>query len=181
MDFFFLPEDIERFDGHIASVEEHIRAVGRDMGAACNESAETWHDNFAYEDGTRQLTMWTKRLMELRSIRERCRVARPCGPPEVVRIGRGVRLRDLATGKERIVRIGSYLVLSGDPSISYASPLARLLLGVQEGALVEGIIGGAEVQIEVLEVLAGEAALESIREGRRLRAGCAEASQVLGQ
>jgi thymidylate kinase len=32
---------------------ETIREIGRQMGQACEEGAETFHDNFGWEDGDR--------------------------------------------------------------------------------------------------------------------------------
>jgi transcription elongation GreA/GreB family factor len=153
MTFYFLPDDLQRLGRRITEVEEHIRAVGREMGESCTEGAETFHDNFAYEDGERQLIMWTRRLRELHRVRERARAVTPGGPAEFVRIGRVARVLEIASGRERTFRIGSYMVFNGDPSISYASPLGRLLVGAQEGDLREGIIAGERTQIEILEVL----------------------------
>jgi transcription elongation GreA/GreB family factor len=154
MTYYFLPRDLAQLDRRIVEVEEHIRAVGREMGESCTEGAETFHDNFAYEDGERQLIMWTRRLRELRRVRDRARVVTPEGLPEFVRIGRTTRVLEHGSGRERTLRIGSYMVFNGDRSVSYDSPLGRLLVGAQEGDVREGIICGTPTSVEILEVLA---------------------------
>jgi len=159
MTFYFLPADLRKLDLRIEEVKEHIRAVGREMGESCSEGAETFHDNFAYEDGERQLHMWTRRLQELRRVRERAREVTPAGPPEFVRIGRTVRVLELDSGRERTLRIGSYMDFNGDRNVSYASPLGRILVGAQEGDVREGRIAGGITRLEVLEVFADEAHL----------------------
>ncbi|MXY50949.1 MAG: hypothetical protein F4Y86_00250 [Gammaproteobacteria bacterium] len=47
------------------------------------------------------------------------------------------------------IRVGSFRVAS-EGRISYATPLARLLLGLQEGDVQNGLLGGKEVEVEVL-------------------------------
>jgi transcription elongation GreA/GreB family factor len=147
----FLAEDLDALDQRIADLKETIREVGRQMGEACEQGAETFHDNFGWEDGDRKMRMWTRRYRELVRVRELALVVEPVGDPEVVRMGRHVRFEDLDTGREQEVFIGSYLVFTRD-RISCSSPLARLLIGAREGELREGTLGERKVTIEVLEV-----------------------------
>ena len=152
MAFYFLPGDLQQLDRRIQKVEEHIRAVGREMGESCTEGAETYHDNFAYEDGERQLHMLSKRLREMVEIRNNAKVVAPDRQARRVGIGRVVTFLNLDTEEERTIRIGSFMVLSSNRSVSYQAPLARLLMGACEGELREGRIGGSWRCFEVQNI-----------------------------
>ncbi|OHA24282.1 MAG: hypothetical protein A3G52_02045 [Candidatus Taylorbacteria bacterium RIFCSPLOWO2_12_FULL_43_20] len=59
---FFLPEDFEKLNQEITGLCDRIKQIGKEMGESCREGAETFHDNFAYEDGERQQAMLSTRL-----------------------------------------------------------------------------------------------------------------------
>jgi transcription elongation GreA/GreB family factor len=151
MRHYFLPEDLEVLDQRIAELKETIKEVGRQMGEACEQGAETFHDNFGWEDGDRKMRMWTRRYRELIRVRELALMVEPGGDPKVVRMGRHVRFEDLDTERVQEVLIGSYLVFTKD-RISCTSPLARILIGAREGELREGVLAGRKVTLEVLAV-----------------------------
>lgn len=131
--FYFLKEDYEKLLEEIGKLEELIRGIGREMGKSCQEGAETWHDNFAHEDGTRQQHMWSTRLRELVRIKNDARVISPDNNHERVAIGRTVTVREPDTQEVMTFRIGSYMVLKEQTStpktLSYYSPLAQSLVG----------------------------------------------------
>lgn len=140
---YFLREDFEALNDQIEDLNKKIREIGKDMGESCSEGAETFHDNFAHEEGTRQLHMWTKHLRHLIRIREE---ARPIDPSQTaknkVTIGKIVTFRDLETNQVQTVKIGSYLLFSiEDNVLSYNSPLVRLILRAEVGDVREGVAG----------------------------------------
>ena len=149
---YFLAEDLRALEQHMVELKGRIRAIGQEMGDSCQEGAETFHDNFAHEEGSRQLMMWTRRLRELEGVRARARVVQPLDGRERVRIGSVVTVCDLETGQERTVQIGSFLVLSGSEAISYQAPLSRLLMGARQGETRSGHLAGRQVQLEVCSV-----------------------------
>ena len=53
---------------------------------------------------------------------------------------------------ESTVQIGSYVVNPGGRRVSYTTPIARLLLGLEEGDVQAGSVGGQQVEIEVLSI-----------------------------
>ena len=149
---YFLPEDFQALNSKIAAMTERIRDIGQEMGLSCQEGAETFHDNFAYEDGERQQAMWSRRLRELLDLRRRARLSSPPdGRRHRVGIGCMVTVRDDG-GVVHRVGIGSYMVFNGSDTISYRSPLGNLLLGAQVGEVREGKLGRERKVFEVLAI-----------------------------
>jgi transcription elongation factor GreA len=152
MPYYFLRDDFEKLNRHIETVSGRIRDIGQDMGESCREGAETYHDNFGYEEGERSQKMWSTHLQELLSINRNAAIVDEQGPLEQVGIGSRVTIRDLRTGAQRCVQIGSYRVYDGSERISYNSPLGRILLGAQEGDIVSGDIAGSERKFEIVSI-----------------------------
>ena len=148
---YFLREDFEELNGQIEAISTRVAEIGQEMGDSCQEGAETFHDNFAFEDGERQCYMLARRLRELLAARRRATIVEP-GDMGRVRIGSRVRCEDVETGEERTVTIGSYMVFRNGDSISYRAPLARLLLGAEEGEDRTGTIQGRHRTFTVLEI-----------------------------
>ncbi|MEK7588912.1 MAG: GreA/GreB family elongation factor [Patescibacteria group bacterium] len=152
MYYYFLPKDFEELNIKIIDICEKIKEIGKEMGRSCQEGAETFHDNFAHEDGTRQQAMWSNKLREMIRIRNNSRIITLDKNIYRVSIGRNVRIKDLSTEEEKILKIGSYIVFTGENTISYNSPLARLLIGAKIGDLREGTLGGKSHEFEILSI-----------------------------
>ena len=152
---FFLQDDYEALQREIVLLTRRISEVGREMGRSCEEGAETFHDNFAFEDGERQFRMWTRRLRDLVHIRAAARVVQVSMEPERVAIGTTAAVLDLGTGRTSSYLIGSYMNFNSNGAISYLSPLARLLLGAAPGDVRSGDVAGRYRAFEIVEVLPG--------------------------
>ncbi len=154
--YFFLKEDFAALSAEIEKVIDKIKDSGQEMGKSCQEGAETFHDNFAYEDGERQQLMWSKRLRELIAIRNNARVAEPENTHETVSLGQTVVFEDEDTGKKRTMKIGSYMVLSEREkragAVSYNAPVARLFIRGKVGDTKEGVISGKKRSFHILEI-----------------------------
>lgn len=151
--YYFLVEDYRRLGDKILEIMEQFKHIARDMGESCEEGAETFHDNFGWEDGDRQLRALSSRLRELVHIKDNARVVTPEPKGEIVGMGRTVQMLDHHSGKERTFRVGSYMALGGTgDSISYQAPLARILIGARVGDVRQGKIAGRPRQLEVLDV-----------------------------
>src|SRR3989344_1351490 len=136
---YFLEEDFRGLNQEIAHICDKIKDAGREMGLSCQEGAETFHDNFAYEEGERQQYMWSKRLREIIAIRNNSRVVTPDSGTTRVSLGKKVTIRDNATGETKTFKIGSFMVFSQETeTISYPAPLARLVIGAEAGEMREG-------------------------------------------
>ena len=60
--------------------------------------------------------------------------------------------RDIDSGAVRKLRIGSYLTIDQCNTVSYSSPLGRLLLGTSTGEEVYGEVRGEERGFEILDI-----------------------------
>ena len=120
-----------------------------------NESGDSsvWHDNFAYEENQRQMHQLARRVHDLEQILTALTIADPPENPEEIVLGCAVTVEEEGNGEPRRYVIGGYE--DGDLSvdrISYTSPLAKVLLGAEEGDIRELIIGGRRREIEVLSI-----------------------------
>ena len=147
---YFLKEDLADLDAGITSIKERVSSAGQQVGEAAGESYD-WHDNFAYEQAQRDRAMWTKKLIEMTELKQRARRVEPDYLAGYVGLGRIATFEDLITGQVSSLRIGSYQVFKDD-SISYTTPVARLLLGASIGTVRRGRIGGEEKHFRIINV-----------------------------
>jgi transcription elongation GreA/GreB family factor len=150
--YFFLRHDFARLVEQIETIRTRIREFGQEMGASCGEGAETYHDNFAYEDGVRCQHMWSRRLRELLGILNRAVVVSPAADANRVAIGTTVTYLDLQTDTEHTMSIGSFMTFERAGMISYASPLGSSLVGAEVGDLRYRLLDGEQREMEVLDV-----------------------------
>ncbi len=151
---FFLRSDFDALLRRIEELRATMRALGAEMGAACDQTSETFHDNFAYEDGERRQYMWGEELRKLTHMRDSAHIVGRPARADHVSLGRTVRVLDHQTEQERTFTVGSYLSFDADPSVvSYRAPLARIVRGAEVGDVCEGRIRGREVELEVLEIM----------------------------
>jgi transcription elongation factor GreA len=96
-------------------------------------------ENFDYQDARRQQAMLEGRIRDLEHVLQRARVVdRPDHAGEVAHLSSRVRLRDLASGREReITLVGSFEADPLQDRISIVSPLGEALLGKSAGDEVE--------------------------------------------
>ena len=150
MKYYFLPEDFAELNNQIRSIADRIKNIGKEMGASCEEGAETFHDNFAFEDGERQQRMWSNRLRDLIRIQSSADICKPSKNYVSVHIGCKVTISDIENGEEKTIRIGSYMNFNGNESVSYNAPLARILMGKKAGELCKGKIAGKIKHYEII-------------------------------
>ncbi len=162
--YYFVMEDFNALEAKLEHLNAEVRRIGEDMGRSCGEGAETYHDNFAFEDGERQQRMLARRIAALLPIRRGARIVRASSDSSRVVIGSVVSFEDHHTGKEHRLRLGSYMLFDDDRAISYGSPIGRALLGAEEGEIVEARIDGKLHELEVGRIEAsGEPAAELSR------------------
>lgn len=154
MTCWFLREDLRALEARIEELRQLIREIGKEMGASCQEGAETFHDNFAFEDGERNQRMWAEQVRRLTHIRRDARLVDP--PPNGGRVGLGrtVTFRDLESGQVQTLTIGSYMSFGerASDAVSYAAPLARILIGAEVGEEPEGVVRGQTRSVEILQI-----------------------------
>jgi transcription elongation GreA/GreB family factor len=118
-----------------------------------NQSAETWHDNFGYEQEQQHQWALSERaesLVELKNEAEIVERRIPGG----VDIGSRVTIENTENGERKSFVVGSYQVLDRqhDNEISYVAPLARPFMGAAVGEEREVTIGDSTTLFRVVAV-----------------------------
>ena len=155
MHYFFTKSDFDALNNEITGVCDRIKDAGKEMGLSCQEGAETFHDNFAYEQGQRDQEMWSDRVRELVRVRNNAQIITPGLNIGQVRIGRLITVRDLDSGAEKVFRVGSYMVFeetNDPPTLSYDAPLPKSLIGAKEGEEREAFFGGEKHHLKVVKI-----------------------------
>ena len=152
MPYYFFQEDYDRLVAQVADLRGKIGEAFRDAADSADQSSETWHDNFGFEDGQRQIMMHGRQLEKLVEVMSRAEILpRPESVSEEVSIGSAVRVEAEDSGETLLYRIGSYAVALNDVGvISYDSPIARLLLGARVGEVRAGLVGSGMRSFRVL-------------------------------
>jgi transcription elongation GreA/GreB family factor len=150
--FSFLLEDYQALQTSINKLKKQMSEIGKEMGESCREGAETFHDNFVHEEGSRQLKMLSQRYRELINIKENSVIVTVTADNTHVSIGKNVSLHNLLDNTVTNFKIGSYMVLSESEAISYFCPLAKIILGAKVGEKREGMIGKTNVKYQILEI-----------------------------
>jgi len=147
--FYFLPDDFDLLDKKIETLHQEIDRLGKAIGLSSDISGETFHDNFDYEECSRQQAMWSEEIRKLSLIKRKAKIIHPRKNGDVVAIGRTVSLDN--NGKKMTIKIGSYMTFNSD-SVSYASPIVKLIFGAKSGETKEGLIQGKKTKIKILEI-----------------------------
>lgn len=150
--FYFTREDFQELNEQMEKICDKIKEIGQEIGKSCQEGADTFHDNFAYEDGERQQYMWSNRLRELIRIRNNSRVITPDLNRDTVSMGRTITIRNEMTGETKTFKVGSYMVLKDSKTISYNAPFVRPLIGAKIDETRESVIGGHKKIFKILKI-----------------------------
>lgn len=150
----FLARDLDALKARIASYENQWREALSGIHDSTTQSSETWHDNPQFDEVQQRAKMLKTEHDNLAAILHDSELVTPGAPDGRVDIGSVVQVRYTKTGREEQFVIGSYMVLDDDEEnrISYAAPLAELLIGHSRGETVSGPIGRHVVELEILAV-----------------------------
>lgn len=128
--YLFLEKDLQTLTELVQEKIKEYQHYQNEMSVAADQTNETWHDNFGFEDSNRQLHRIGQEIEDLAKIIERAEVISDPVQFETIAIGHEITYEIL--GRERSLRIGSFINL-GPKSISYESPLVKNLLGKKVG------------------------------------------------
>ncbi|HEY3684239.1 MAG TPA: GreA/GreB family elongation factor [Streptosporangiaceae bacterium] len=150
----FLARDLEALKNRIARYDAQWRETLGGVHDSTTQSSETWHDNPQFDDVQQRAKMLETERNKLRAILADSELVEPAAPDGRVDVGSVVRVRFTKTGREERFVIGSYMVLDSEDEerISYAAPLAQLLMGHSAGESVTGCVGKRPVEARVLRV-----------------------------
>lgn len=158
----FLAPDLEDLDAEIARIRAIIRETKLEAQEGTEQSSESWHDNYVFEESQRQLKMYLNHLGGLSKARERAEVISAPTSPEEVTIGTTVSFR---IEEERIsdtFSIGSYMVfdrLRELDFISYETPIASILMGAKVGDVRSGVVAGRTKTLLIQSITSAESLL----------------------
>jgi transcription elongation GreA/GreB family factor len=148
----FLQFDLDALDAQIHQTREEIRRVKLEANESNEQSSESWHDNYTFEETQRQLKMLLNLLGGLSKARERSLVVVPKEEPTIAEVGTTVKFVDNEKKYSDEISIGSYMVskqLMDLDFVSYESPLGALLLGSAVGETRIGKVGDRQMNVTI--------------------------------
>ncbi|MBU1038817.1 GreA/GreB family elongation factor [Patescibacteria group bacterium] len=157
MFYYFLKLDLINLEKKILEILEEIKKIGEKIGESCESGADTWHDNFDYEEGMRQMHMVSSHLKQLTNIRNKSKIITPTKSNDKVSIGKTVVC--LINDEEFSYTISSYMLLEenepaekNNKKISYISPMAKLLINHSIDDTYEGVINGKIKKLKIISI-----------------------------
>jgi transcription elongation factor GreA len=154
-EFLFLQHDYDDLIKSIDLARHRVREAKEMSAESVEQSSESWHDNYTFEEAQRQLKMHLNLLGGLSKALEGARIVDLPAAPDVVSIGTEVTFCDEASGDHETFRIGSYLSSEWSTEngfISYDTPIAKALLGAGEGDVVVARIGPSERTMQIIQI-----------------------------
>ena len=132
----FLQSDLIALEADIEHCQRLIKEA-KEMGQeATEQSSESWHDNYNFEESQRLLKMHMNNLGRLSNAKEKAEIVVPSEVFDVVAVGAAVEFVVAGSGRTEKIHIGSYLV--GEENrvkgfMSYDAPRVAGLLGAKVG------------------------------------------------
>lgn len=150
MQICFSKTGLERKKAQIVAQENKIKALQKEAADAAGVSYD-WHDNFGYEEATRQAENEMASLAKLRQEVKDGKIIEPEEQTQKIEIGTTVKL--LLGKKEVEFTIGAYGETNpGNGLISYTSPLANNLLEMRVDDSKTVGLGNKQVIITIKEI-----------------------------
>ncbi len=131
---YFLRHDLIELEKKVRALQAEIVEVGSRISEACDQGAETYHDNAPFEEAVRHQQILSAQLSNILSI---LRGAQPIDPPQSPKtVCVGTKVLVIFDNEEKPVEltIGSFRnALNEDDIVSYVSPLGQSLIGAKPG------------------------------------------------
>ena len=149
----FTKEVMER---RLVSLQQDLMRRRLEMGAAI-EKGDEYHDNFAYEEASRQVDLTSRMLSDVKQKLNDVVIIEPRQDVDTIAIGNGVIVRFTGeTEDETFILLGPDDATQKPGWISYESPLGQTLLGKRSGDQVEyQVPKGKPQSITIRKVLPG--------------------------
>ena len=132
----FLQPDLDALDEDILKCRALIKEAKELGQEAPEQSSESWHDNYNFEESQRQLKMHLNNLGRLSNAREKAEIISPPTEFSSVDVGAQVEFKVLGTEKILDAHVGSYLVgeINREKGfMSYDAPRVAGLMGGKVG------------------------------------------------
>lgn len=155
--YYFLPEDLLALRKKIEEMTEKVNEALGNIGTSCQGGSDTFHDNFEHEQGQRLSAMWSGRARELNAVLSNAEVISvEFLAKDMVTIGKNVTILDETTGVTKTFKVGSYMNFredsDDDSNVSYAAPLANMVMMAKVGEVREGQIGSEKKRFKIIDI-----------------------------
>ena len=145
-----LQADYDALLQQIAKLEDDLSDLKLESRIAATQTSETWHDNFGFEDATKQMRGIKTRIDDFRLLISSAIIVEPDDDKTTVNIGRTVTIWDETNNYDDTFQIGGYMVMGErDDVIAYTAPIAQIIMGAKVGDVVSGQVNGANRTIRV--------------------------------
>jgi transcription elongation GreA/GreB family factor len=165
----FLQHDYQALLEQKELLERRLKEVGQEL-----KDAKTWGGISTSNNGDevvpdtaaeQAFSVIAKQLETVCTLLRSAQVIKPPRFPKRVCLGSQVTVRESKGATARYI-IGSYRIYRPrNHEISYASDLAQILIGAEEGEMRKGTINGRVRMFEILEILSAEADARAPRGG----------------
>lgn len=152
---YYTKEGLDSQRKKIRSLESELRDREKQAEEMARQTSNVWHDNAPYESIIQEINTLSKRVLEARAELDSAEIIEyPSSVREdTVSLGTGVRFtRDNEAQEFKIVGYGEQDI--GEGRILYESPLARALIGREEGEEFSAEVGGRKSEFRILGVYA---------------------------
>jgi len=150
MVFYFSADGHRKFVGELSKLEEKMKELSIKMSEFFEDTG-SWHDNFAYEDGSRSLNMQAERLKGLYKILNEGQIVDY--PKEVNHVQLGSKVYFEIDGEKKQFSIVGYGESDLDTKkIAYNTPLAKELILKEPGNNYKIFINKKEKQVKIINV-----------------------------
>jgi len=151
---YFTRKGLAKLQREVAELEKKLKELQSQTAHLAEVGGDQYHDNASYESLVIDIRGIDWRLTEAhRALRNAVIVE---SPTNVNKISIGTRVKLVRDGKEMSWSIAGFGESDPNNSIlAYNAPLATLIIGKQEGEVVNGNIAGRETEIEILEISKG--------------------------
>ncbi len=144
----------QRLIEDLARAEAELAEAKRQIGEAAGGSHD-WHDNFAYEQATRDAQLNMTRVLNLRAALTNVAIIAPRERVDTIGIGNNVMVSFENQDGEEFSLLGPQDVNYQPHAISFYSPLGAQLLGKTTGDSVKFKVKERELTVKVIEVRPG--------------------------
>jgi transcription elongation GreA/GreB family factor len=152
MPYYFLQSDYDELRALVDDVRARIRQASEAAAESAQQSSETWHDNYGFEEHQRQVAMLSQYLENLVKILNEAEIITGV-TGEQIGVGSRVTVEDTETGQILNYLIGSYMCLKQlNGHISYVSQIAKILLGAKVGDIRSGSTIAGEKTYRIISV-----------------------------
>ena len=148
---YWTKEGFEEAKRRLAQFEEKLAEAQKEKGEAAY-GGDTWHDNFAFEEASRQEDMLQRSIFELKARMAKAQLVETPKNSTVVQIGSKVEIQFGDGSVELYTLLDS---VSANPSkgiISYNSPLGSAIIGSKLGEEKNFKVGENMHRVKIISI-----------------------------